>query len=421
MKNDREAGKVVFDSVLLAFLQTFSLPIPGALDTQALMVALKDGGFDAKWENPIAREFRVAEEFILPVERAGKHVRCEIDGFHVALQSRTAPGNRSIQARVFLTVYPSLDVAILLVSIDVQDYTVDDIIFLSQSISGRHPVPVTLPPLHQHHQDSASTRDALKYYISALRSCFHAATDTSNAHEESLVAARIAEIRICRPDDATTSDSLLAEHPKEVYGLLALDEGWRYVPSELAIARLGSPWRTREHVCVVTFESAILMVDRQYHQHNGYVRSQRELRENYHVRPEEYFDLKPQVAGLNHGPLLVLETCLMRTSFIADLHSFMRRRRPKSIKDLLRVRATLRDRLARLETFSIREVGVLEERILSSIGFDRAAAEVERILARVEADLTFKYTQNVNRLMLAVTVIILVWTVIGAVAAWKAR
>lgn len=412
-----EKGEVVFDFVYLSFLQTFEVPVRNGMSTEELQSTLRHAGFDATWAASTAREFRIAEDFLLSKDLAGGHIRCELDAFHLVVRKKVPPTDRQILVRPILTVYPSLDIGILCFFCKLEHCSADDVIFVSQSMRGGHEVEVILPSIVRGNEADVSTRRLFSRYVDPLRWCLDVGAKSCRMDEGLLIGAHLIEIRITRAENHDTPTALAASRPREIYGMLAMDEGWRHVPKELAVERIGRPWRTREHLWVVAFARGVLMIDRQYHPNSEYVQSQQELRATYHAKTKDYFGFMPDVAGLNHGPLLMLETCTIRTSFLMHLHADVRRERPKTITALLQMRSRLVERLAHFDLLPIREIGILEGQMLEGMLFDRVMEDITRVLAQIEAELTIMYTRKVNRMITSLTVLSVIWTVIGSIAA----
>jgi hypothetical protein len=127
--------------------------------------------------------------------------------------------------------------------------------------------------------------------------------------------------------------------------------------------------------------------------HEKYVESQKRVRGKYRKETERYFLFSPKIAGLNHGPLLMLENAsvqkfLLRELSMKTVGSIAKGR----LRELLDIRERLVQVLFELSHIKIPEIGLLGQTIQHAMRVPESIEETEKALESVERALTIKLT-----------------------------
>ncbi|UJW28226.1 hypothetical protein L3Q67_23365 [Saccharothrix sp. AJ9571] len=166
-----------------------------------------------------------------------------------------------------------------------------------------------------------------------------------------------------RPPDAT-----VAADPRPFYGLAHGDEGWRFVPHEVARQSLGEAWGTRTFVAMYPVSAGIVCLNNKGDEYSAH---QAELAQRYFGKAEPYFGLDSEIGGLDHGGLLVLERVLIR---MALAHQWLHQAQRELAEATDESRAVNRNRLLR---FTGRHPADAELRAPARSGLAGAAADHE--------------------------------------------
>lgn len=212
-------------------------------------------------------------------------------------------------------------------------------------------------------------------------------------------------------------DSARFADPRTLYGLATGDEGWRFVPADVAADRLGAPWRTRSFVAIYTMASGIVCVN---NKGSDYVDHQNMLTQKHFGRLEPYFALDTEVAGLEHGPLLVLERVLIRLA-MADqwLHQVQpligSPRGTLSVDDNRLLRGSLDNFLLSLNSLLLPEVDTLEHVVITKMGVERIVSRLDRQAEAIDEETRYSYESQVSVRITRLTVITIILTVVTVV------
>ena len=207
-------------------------------------------------------------------------------------------------------------------------------------------------------------------------------------------------IEICGIANSKIADPnlILEEFPKQVYGLLARDEGWRFVPKETAKERLQNKWQTRDFVDSVAFDKSVVFFNLHRQRYKEYQESQVQVREKYGIPKET--DPETRIAGLNGGPLLNLENAALQFFMIDQISKKFGIER-KKIKEIEEFRKELLDAMTDLSLVNqvIPEIDFLQKTILKAMGVPEAIKGLKSKLEEVESSLQLRYNQRFNTLI----------------------
>ncbi|MFE0025753.1 hypothetical protein [Amycolatopsis sp. NPDC059021] len=208
---------------------------------------------------------------------------------------------------------------------------------------------------------------------------------------------------------------VVAADPRPYYGLATSDEGWRFVPREVARDALGPSWGTRSFVAAYAMATGIVCLNSK---DDEYIDHQRELAVRRFGEPEPYFGIDSSVAGLDHGMLFVLERVLIRMA-LAD--QWLRRAQrahaeggdPASRTRLLR--GSLDDILEMLNSVLPAEVDSLERRLVTSMGVERIIRQLDRQAQAMDEETRYSYENTVSARVTRLTRVTVLLTVVTIV------
>ncbi len=218
-----------------------------------------------------------------------------------------------------------------------------------------------------------------------------------------------------RAHDGRPPSAAVAHDPRPYYGLATGDEGWRFVPHDVAREALGPSWGTRTFVAAYTMATGIICLNAKG---DEYVDHQHELAVRRFGAPEPYFGIDSDIAGLDHGMLFILERVLIRMA-LAD--QWLRRAAedlqtggdPASRGQLLR--GSLDDILEMLNSALPPEVDSLERRLVTSMGVERIIRQLDRHAEAMDESTRYAYENTVSSRVTRLTVVTVVLTVVTIV------
>jgi len=228
------------------------------------------------------------------------------------------------------------------------------------------------------------------------------------------------EIRDLSNSEIKDPKTLLDRFPRQIYGLLTTDEGWRFVPENVAIERTNMKWQTRNFFCAVPWRLCVLLINLTGGDtHKQYIESQKLLRAKFGHTLEEYHTSKPIIAGLNHGPLLNLEIASIQYYMLERVLSKVTESKRKSIRGFLAQREELIKALSKLAQVKIQEIGILGQNIGKTMGLENKIGEITKRLEETERTLTIKYNKRINFLMIALAILGVIFAIFSAIESIK--
>ena len=401
-----------FSKAKIVFLRTFSLNFNENVDYEEVNHKLEKNGIKLVGECSELHNFSLAEEFLLPEREREKFFRIALNGFSLNFPRFYAqPSSYSIlEVEPFLAAYPELGVGILLFNIKLDNFTVDEVLFLEQCFTG-HPRKVS----HESPEfiNSISNPCPIDKIIQSYEECV-VKTLVKKQQKRGHYKSRCIEINGVKDAAINNAHDLIADFPCEFYGLTAIDEGWRFVPKEVAQERLSNIWTTREFICVSAFHSSTIVINLlDSTTLNKYTESQGHLRLGFGMELEEYFNFSTSIAGLNHGPLLMLEKSSVHYHKIEEVMRKTDQLDLKNIKTLLSYRLNLSRVLEALAKTKLQEIGTLGQIITGAMKLGDSYKILEERLEGIERSLTIQYNKRMNNMMLVLTVLGIIVAVVG--------
>lgn len=391
-----------FGKVYLSFLSVFSFNIGATqLTRKNILEILNKHHIDSFWEGKLKDDYEIAEKFLLPKNFHSEFLRVSLGEFKIIGYPFIKLSNTEyLPVQVIFTIYPKLKIASLLCSINILDSNVDDIIFLSQTFSGgRHLFQAILPDYICLDSQLICSHDIIAAYVKLLRDSFSASfVNAPFFFSKCIEIGEIANPKIERPG------KILNNFPQQLYGLMTSDEGWRFVPKEVATEKLKNKWRTRNFLYVLIFHRCVLFLNLHKSRcHIDYVNKQKETMLKYGQLLDKYFTFSPEIGGLNHGPLLLMEFTSIQHSYLDILSERLSLYQKKTIRQCLKCREELLDAIRKLSWIKMREISILGQLIEKSMLVTDRMESLKNILEELERALLIKYNQRTNLLIIILT------------------
>jgi len=221
-----------------------------------------------------------------------------------------------------------------------------------------------------------------------------------------------------RSHDGHPPAQRVAADPRPFYGMATSDEGWRFVPREVAREALGPSWGTRSFVAAYTMAGGIVCLNSK---DSDYVEHQNELMRGPFGAAEPYFGIDSDIGGLDHGMLFILERVLIRMA-LADQWLRTAQREIQALADKKKspsrtrlLRGSLDDILEMLHSVLPPEVDSLERRLVTSMGVERIIAQLDRQAEAMDEETRYSYENTVSARVTRLTVVTVVLTVVTIV------
>lgn len=211
-----------------------------------------------------------------------------------------------------------------------------------------------------------------------------------------------------RSHDGHPPAQRVAADPRPYYGLATSDEGWRFVPREVARDALGPSWGTRSFVAAYTMAGGIVCLNSK---DSDYVEHQDELMRGPFGAAEPYFGIDSEIGGLDHGMLFILERVLIRMALADQWLASMK----KSGSRTRLLRGSLDDILEMLHSVLPPEIDSLERRLVTSMGVERIIAQLDRQAEAMDEETRYAYENTVSSRVTRLTVVTVVLTVVTIV------
>lgn len=408
---------IQFTCAYLSFLNTFALEINKDINCHEAVEKLKNKGVKAKSIDQHLKDFETAEKFLLSEGIRQQYFRLSIDGFSVSLPhvDENCSVNSQIEVDVFLTIYREFGIGALLFNVHLENCTVDGLVFLIQCFQDRFKIHVDGPNVIKLHSNNIFIGNILVEYIKKISAAFGSEPETPH-----IFKSRCVEIRGLSNSEIKDAQSLLDRFPREIYGLLTADEGWRFVPEYVAIERTNMKWRTRNFFCAVPWRLCVLLINLTGGDtHRKYMEYQNLLCNKFGYPIEEYHTSKPRIAGLNHGPLLNLEIASIQYYMLDRVLNKVTESKRKSVRGFLAQREELIKALSKLAQVKIQEIGILGQNIGKTMGLENKIGEVTKRLEEIERTLIIKYNKRINLLMIALAILGVIFAIFSAIESIK--
>lgn len=354
------------------------------------------GESPAAAENTVFQELETARSFLhgggLPFECK----RMLITGFGL-----TFPGADIRESAVLLSIFPEFNAAQLMICFEGKNLTTDEMIYLRHIHGGTAQFDFA---------------DGKKLHLDGIYELIAKAMDCGCDNVE---RTYFAEIKAFRPYDRL--EDILANEKRRIYGMMSGDEGWQFVPEELAEERLGSNWGSRNFMRFMVFGNSSLLLNlTETTAAKAYIERQYDFGGRIYGGINPYFLLNSSVAGINHGIIFSQEMVMVIKTIstrILNRPSSFASGKTNNLGQEIRMTRAFRSELIttlnRVENLGISEMGELEQTLLQSQRITPLIENIKYLLELLEGELDLLYQESTNRLVNLLTVAGLILSVIG--------
>ena len=402
----REKNKnIKFRDIRIGFIYSFIIDARNKFEEKSVREKLKASGILSNDEKNLL-DFKTCQRFLFSEEYCKEVIRFELSPIEIKLKTNT---NITIEGTPILSLFKSISAGSLLINLKLENVYLDDVIFLEQCFCGTFELEIIKS--HFITNTLITPKKLVLDYISGILELLE-----FQANNGYVIFGRSIEIR--GMDDVTVDDPerIIQEYSKQIYGLLAADEGWRHVPSGVAHDRLSTTWRTRDYISIVSFGGNILLIEPlNLKVKKGCAKQIYELRGRYNEKVDEYFSFDPLIAGLNHGPLIVLENTLLKKLLLEyTLHMISRKEKcPDDLDECIELRENLIDTWHKISKISITEIDILNQKVTESMGIPNLISDYLERIKEVESILLIRYTEKTNKSIIRLTYITIVVGIIA--------
>jgi len=400
---------------MTALLLTFAWAVPlSEREAEKVLDGGRDRGLLTHLDGELGQEWTAAEDFLASYTTPPRRrvLRKRTGGSRLSIRVGTV----SLPCELVVTWHPSYHAMTLILATTITSADAghpsaefDLAIAVLQSLQGR---------------ETANGEDGLHgsygklSFPSLLKAVNHIFEDLTKGCELSESLGRKGWCVELRSHDGHPPARRVAADPRPFYGLATSDEGWRFVPHDVARDALGPSWGTRTFVAAYTMAGGIVCLNSK---DSEYVEQQGELMRGPFGADEPYFGIDSHIGGLDHGMLFILERVLIRMA-LADqwLRNAQREMvaltaRKKSPNRTRLLRGSLDDILEMLHSVLPPEVDSLERRLVTSMGVERIIAQLDRQAEAMDEETRYSYENTVSGRVTRLTVVTVVLTVVTIV------
>ncbi len=353
-----------------------------------------------EWKGKYAHDFETVEGF-LHSNTKEKLICFKLNSFHISfpIESKNNPFTEGLDVDIFLIIYNSYGIGVLIFNVTVGKAKADDLIFLRKCFSGKSKVHID--PEKELEYDLKY--DVIDKYIQKVVLSFSNVLAKSQTVNTNLIEIRNAP-------DFNNPESLLKRFPKEIYGLLANDEGWRFVPEIVARDRINDRWGTRDFFLIISHYSSVLSINLNSSPRcKKYASFQKSLSDSYDQKLNPYFDkeliFNNTVTGLYHGPLHTLVEATVARLLLNQVLEAERGVNYCSIGGFQKERDRIVSMMKKLAVFKIKEIDIMSKVINKGLSNIEDKVRLQEELDILERTLILKYNRSNNQLIFVVTLL----------------
>lgn len=185
--------------------------------------------------NPVFRDLTIAKDFLHGSDLPFACRRFLIKGLDLKFTETDMK-----ETAILLTFYPEFNTATLMLCFSVDNATTDEMVYYRQIFAG-----------------SAKFR-ASDGREKSLWEWFHNITG-SISQVSNIDLTYLTEIKAMHP--YSDINEVLRKESRRLYGIICGDEGWEYVPEQLANDRMSNQWGSRDFIKFVVFGSSALLLN----------------------------------------------------------------------------------------------------------------------------------------------------------------
>jgi len=349
-------------------------------------------------DDPVFSDLMIAQNFLHGSDMPFDCLRFRIKGLNLKFVE-----TEMRESAILLTFFPEFNTATLMFCFTVNNATTDELVYYRQIFAG------------------AAKFRSEKGEEKCLWDWFHTIVDPLGKPAD-IDQTYLMELKAMRP--YSDINEVLDKEARRLYGIICGDEGWEYVPEELAKYRLENQWGSRNFVKFVVFGSnAMLLNFNREKTGMDYVVHQRAFGEAVYGGANPYFLMNSDVAGINHGIMFSQETVFVIKTIAnrvlnrqSGFGSIASNKLGNEIRKTKEFRSELITILNRVENLGITEIGELEQMLLRSYKITPLIDSIKYLLELLESELDLLYQQSTNRLVNILTIAGLILSVIDVLS-----
>ncbi|MEV7555500.1 hypothetical protein AB0N89_38290 [Amycolatopsis sp. NPDC089917] len=388
-----------------AVLLTFAWAVPlSEREAEKVLDGGRDRGLLAHLDGKLGEEWTAAENFLASYTTPPRRrvLRKRTGGSRLSIRI----GEVSLPCELVVTWHPAYHAMTLVLATTITGQAADGpaaefdlAIAVLQSLQGR---------------ETANGSDGLhggygeKSFPSLLKAVTHIFEDLTRGCGLTEGLGRKGWCVELRSHDGHPPAQRVAADPRPFYGMATSDEGWRFVPREVAREALGPSWGTRSFVAAYTMAGGIVCLNSK---DSDYVAQQDELMRGPFGAAEPYFGIDTDIGGLDHGMLFILERVLIRMALADQWLASMKQAGSRTRL----LRGSLDDILEMLHSVLPPEIDSLERRLVTSMGVERIIAQLDRQAEAMDEETRYSYENTVSSRVTRLTVVTVVLTVVTIV------
>ena len=400
---------LVFNHILITYISPFEIKLTTSEEVKESFEQVSFNILPTSNENECLRQFQISDEFHLPSGYALETFsRFELPGFSMKLPKKKE--SPTIKIKVFLSIYHKIGIGIIELAFDLLNYKfdVDDLIFIEHTLYKESGFELILSDKPEISND-IFTKDkySLRSMVNIYKQIIQKILPLRKVHniERYAKCIEIRKILVNKSEKKIEPLDILNFFPKQMYGLLCSDEGWRFVPQNLAKERIENNWGSRNFVIAIPHGTGIISVNLWDSDiHEAYRRSQEEIREKFRQKVEDYFSLDFKIGGLAHGFLILLESTLIQRYLIDIINSDVKQI-PKNHKEIAELHIKLTEIMEKLQFIKIPEMEVIGKKLSDSIGLDASSTHMKERLDEIESAVSIGYNKKTNDLIIILTIL----------------
>lgn len=321
----------------LSYFTTFAVPLYGVsgdrlknqlqeiISQESLYDEVQQCAYNKNFEDNICECFNASDEFLKSGLDENHRFR-----FYIGQQEKSIVGlKKPIRIYFALSLFTYRNIGIITANIPISDLSVDDIIILKHRIAG-------LTTLLTEYMSSIAdklkdnewfSKRVQKEYKRKYRSNVSVIIDDFKIKSPEILCHSIIEINDVKLTDETISAKKWAfENVNPLYGLLAGDEGYDYVPNNVVVDKIGKGWTTRSFFYIIAYGNHVLSVNFKKCTERGrlYQNFQKELLDKIKDNSSRihFFTCQPCFPGLDTGVYKCIEKNIIiyfENAYIAKL------------------------------------------------------------------------------------------------------
>ena len=392
-----------FNHILITYISPFEIKLTTAEEVKKLFEQVSFEILSTSNESKYLRQFQISDRFHLTSGYAIKTFsRFELPGFSMKLPKKEESPTMDI--KVFLSIYHKIGIGVIELAFDLSNskFDVDDLIFIEHTLYSDKDFKLIISNKPEITTDMPAKKYSLNCMMNIYKETIQKILPHRKVHKADKIEryAKCIEIRKILVNNLKTKIEpldILNIYPKQMYGLLCSDEGWRFVPQNLAKERIENNWGSRIFFIAIPHRTGIISVNLWDGDiHKVYRDSQKEIREQFGQKVEDYFTVDFEIGGLAHGFLILLESTLIQ-SYLIDIIDRDVKQIPKNIKKIAELRTKLTGIMEKLRFIRIPEMEVIGKKLSDSIGLDTSYTHIKERLDEIESALSIGYNRATNK------------------------